>query len=180
MRHLGFCVKKKKILALKPCLKATAIGGRKPEKQVKVPLPASGSPAGLALFIGEKLRGAGAGSGSQALPRTQDSRLLDGSGGSLHAALAGTHTHRPLDEALCPLSEVFPVCLHLQPGDALVCLFPLAKRRPMLPPGGNTEVGEVPIPPSEASALSWSRQRALCPGVGTALSFRTLGPLMVV
>lgn len=56
MRHLGCCKRKKrKAIASKLCLKATAIRGGKPEKQLKVPPPASGSPAGLVLFIGEKL-----------------------------------------------------------------------------------------------------------------------------
>lgn len=44
----------KNMFPLQKCLKATAIRGGKPEKGLKVPLPASGPLAGPALSIGEK------------------------------------------------------------------------------------------------------------------------------
>lgn len=73
---------------------------------------------------------------------------------------------------VCPASGR---CSFLPPSAGLS-----GKRWPMLPPGGNAEVGAVLPPCCEAMGLSWSRQSVLCPGVGAALAFRTLGPLMMV
>ena len=73
--------------------------------------------------------------------RTQDSCLLDQ--GSIDAVPAGTRVQNPLDEAPGPFSQVLPVGLHPQQRSSL---FPLldslpGKRRPLLPPGGNSGVG---------------------------------------
>lgn len=109
----------------------------------------------------------------------------EGSGGggerSLHAALARTHIYRPLRRpfAHVQVSPCVCICCLKMLHSSSFRVLP-GKRWPMLPPGGNAEVGDVPLPYSEALRLSWSRQRALCPGVGAALSFRTLGLLMVV
>ena len=54
--HLGFCLKKKKKMSpLQIYLRASSIRGRKPERRLEVPLPASGSLEGFGLFIDENL-----------------------------------------------------------------------------------------------------------------------------
>lgn len=92
--------------------------------------------------------------------------------------------YRPLGEA--PLS-IFGGLSNVSASEARRCSglppFPglPGKRWPMLPPGGNSEVGEAQLSCSEVGRLSWSRALVpLCPGVRVALALRTLGSLMVV